>query len=299
MIGSALVSLLRERSFPTVLAPARRELDLRDGRQVERYFAERRPEHVFMLAARVGGILANQTDPAGFLEENARIGLNVFSACRKHGTKKNLFVASSCVYPREAPQPVREESLLEGPFEPTNEGFALSKVMSVRLASYYERQYGLVTVCPVLCNTYGTNDSFDLERSHVLSALVRRFVDAVDRGADVVTLWGSGAPRRDFLHVDDAARALLFLMENVNDSSPVNVGPGDDVSIRDLAGTIARLTGFHGVIRWDRSRPDGMPRKCLDVSRLRGMGFRVEIGLDEGISRTIDEYRRRKAAGEI
>jgi GDP-L-fucose synthase len=292
MVGSAVVRLLRSRGYPAILAPLRAELDLLDGPGVENYFRAHRPEYVFMIAARVGGIAANSSDPAGFLSDNARMTLNLFQACQRFPPRKNLFLGSSCIYPRMCPQPIKEEYLLTGPFEPTNEGYAIAKLMGLRYAAFLHRQYGMPTVCPVPCNLYGTNDHFDFERSHVLSALVRRFVDAVDEGMDKVTLWGSGEPRREFLHVDDAAEAILLLMEKAPD--PVNVGSGGDISIRDLASLVARLVGYRGEILCDREKPDGMPVKCLDVSRLSYYGFRPRITLEQGVGKTIGEYKERK-----
>jgi len=295
MVGAALLRILKIEGYGSVLSPARAELDLLDRRAVFDYFALHRPEHVFMVAARVGGIAANQADPVGFLDENLQITLNLFAACHLHPTLKNLFLGSSCIYPRECPQPMREGHLLTGPLEPTNEAYALAKIAGLKAAVYYERQFGVKTVCPMPCNVYGTGDHFDFERSHVLSALVRRFVDAADERADRVTLWGTGIARREFVHVEDVARACLFFMRNVETSEHVNVGPGVDISIRDLASLIGRMAGYAGTIEWDPSRPDGMLRKCLEVSRLRALGFDTAIGLEEGIARTLDEYRALKA----
>lgn len=299
MVGSAVLRLLQRRSFKQILIPSRRELDLCDWHQVDAYFARYRPDYVFMIAAKVGGIAANRADPVGFLSENVRMEINLFEACYKYHTRKNLFLGSSCVYPRECPQPMKEEYLLTGLLEPTNEGYALAKIMGLKLAKYYHQQYGMLTVCPMPCNIYGTNDHFDLQRSHVLSALVRRFVDAQGQDASTVTLWGTGAARREFIHVDDAAEALLFLMDNYDSSDLLNVGTGSDISIHDLASLIAKEVGYGGDIRWDSSKPDGMPRKCLDISKLTTMGFQPRISLEEGIRRTIAEYRQLKLEGRV
>ena len=299
MVGSAVCRLLRRQFFERILAPTRRELNLCDRAQVDAYFAKHRPDYVFMIAAKVGGIAANRADPVGFLSENVRMEINLFEACHKYQTRKNLFMGSSCIYPRESPQPMKEEYLLTGPLEPTNEGYALAKIVGLKLAKYYHQQYGMLTVCPMPCNIYGTGDHFDLQRSHVLSALVRRFVDAQDQGASSVTLWGTGVARREFIHVEDMVEALLFLMDNYDSPDIINVGTGTDISIHDLASLIAREVGYTGEIHWDSGRPDGMPRKCLDVSRLTAMGFQPRIGLEEGIRRTIAEYLvsvRRKGA---
>jgi GDP-L-fucose synthase len=299
MVGAALVKLLGERGFADVLAPPRAELELTSPEQVDRWFDRHRPEYVFMIGAKVGGIAANSADPVGFLSENVKAQLSLFEACRKYGTRKNLFLGSSCIYPRECPQPIRESYLMTGPLEPTNEGYALAKIMGLKMAEYYWRQFGMKTICPMPCNIYGTGDHFDFQRSHVLSALVRRFVDAKDEGRPVLELWGTGVARREFLHVDDAAAIMLFLMENYEENAIINMGPGTDVTIKELAGMIAGAVGYAGEIRWDPSKPDGMPRKCMEVSRLEAMGVRPSIGLPEGIRRTIAEYRELKRAGAI
>lgn len=291
MVGSALVHALKHRSFTNLLTPTHRELDLCNNAQVEDYFAEHRPEYVFMIAAKVGGIAVNKADPVGFLRDNLKMQLNLFEACHRVGTRKNVFLGSSCIYPRECPQPMKEEYLLTGPLEPTNEGYALAKITGLKLAKYYYEQFGMLTISPMPCNIYGTNDHFDLERSHVLSALVRRFIDAKDERKPFVTLWGTGSARREFIHVQDVAEALLFLMETYNSSEIINVGTGTDISIRDLARLIAEQAEYAGDIRWDESKPDGMPRKCLDTSRLSRLGWQASIGLEEGIRRTITEYR--------
>ncbi len=299
MVGSAVYRLLQRRQFKHILAPPRSELDLLSRDMVESYFAEHRPDYVLMIAAKVGGIGANRADPVGFLAENIRMQNNLFEACHQYGTRKNLFLGSSCIYPREAPQPMKEEYLLTGPLEPTNEGYALAKIVGLRLAEYYYRQYEMLTICPMLCNIYGTNNHFDLENSHVLAALVRRFVDAQDQGVSTVTLWGTGSARREFIHVDDVARAILFLMDNYERTDIINVGTGVDVTISDLANLVAQGVGYTGEILWDSSKPDGMPRKCLDISKLTELGFQSEVSLKEGIAQTIVEYRTLKAEGRI
>lgn len=291
------MKLLRQHGFSNVLAPNRKELDLLSREAVHSYFERHRPEHVLMIAAKVGGIAANMADPVGFFEQNMRMVLNLYSACERYETTKNLFLGSSCVYPRESPQPMKEELLLTGPLEPTNEGYALAKIAGLKLASYLHRQRRLRTVCPMLCNIYGTGDHFEFERSHVLSALVRRFVDARDARAESVTLWGTGIGRREFIHVDDAARAILFFMDTVDVPEPINIGTGVDISIKELALLIASKVGFHGEIQWDSSKPDGMLRKCLDVSRMRELGFVPNVKLDDGIARLVDEYKNKKAQG--
>lgn len=298
MVGSALIRLLNGRHL-SILAPTHRELDLCDRPQVEDYFAEYHPQYVFMIAAKVGGIAANKDDPVGFLSDNVRMQFNLFEACHKFGTVRNLFLGSSCIYPRECPQPMKEDYLLTGPLEPTNEGYALAKIVGLKLASYYYSQHGMLTICPMPCNIYGTNDHFDLQRSHVLSALVRRFVDAQDEGTPFVTLWGTGSARREFIHVEDVAQALIFLMESYQSTELINVGTGTDISIHDLGILIAEQVGYSGDVCWDQSKPDGMPRKCLDISRLTTLGFRALVTLEQGIRQTITEYRQLKAEGMV
>ena len=299
MVGFSIYRLLQKYSQKNLLTPSRNELNLDDREQVNEYFEQHRPEYVLMIGAKVGGIIANKSDPVGFLSENARMQLNLFESCHKYGTRKNLFLGSSCIYPRDCPQPIKEEYLLTGALEPTNEGYALAKIMGLKLAKYYYEQYGMLTVCPMPCNIYGTNDHFDLERSHVLSALVRRFVDAVDENKPSVTLWGTGMAKREFIHVDDVAEALLFLMENYNSPDIINLGTGKDISIYDLAMLIAQKVNYQGEICWDKTKPDGILRKCLDTSRLTELGFQARISLEEGITRTIAEYRQLKKEGKI
>jgi GDP-L-fucose synthase len=298
MVGSALVRRLAAQGYRRLLTPSRSALDLRDAAAVDRYFSVERPEYVFMIAAKVGGIAANAADPVGFMNDNLTMTLSLFGAAHRHGVRKSLFLGSSCIYPKACPQPMREEHLLTGPLEPTNEAYAIAKIAGLKLADYYFRQYGVVTVCPMPCNIYGTNDHFDLEKAHVLSALVRRFVDAVDDDAEEVTLWGTGAARREFIHVEDVVTAMLLLMDRCQTPEIVNVGTGVDVSIADLAALVAGEAGYRGRILWDRSKPDGMPRKCLDVSRIARLGFVPAIDLQEGIRMTVREYRALRPAGE-
>jgi len=295
MVGSSLSKALAQYGHLTLLTPSRKQLNLLDSNAVDDYFKEFRPDYVFMLAAKVGGIMANKTDQVGFLRDNAQIALNLFDACWKHQTKKNLFLGSSCIYPRECIQPMKEEYLMTGSLEPTNEGYAISKIMGLKLAKYYYEQYGMVTICPMPCNIYGTNDHFDLDKSHVLSSLIRRFVDAKDEDKECVSLWGTGAARREFIHVDDVVRALIFLMVNYNSPEIVNLGSGKDISIMELANLIADKVGYTGAIHWDTSKPDGMPRKCLDISKMMDMGFQSQIDLRSGIESLISEYRQLKS----
>jgi GDP-L-fucose synthase len=299
MVGSAILRLLQQGGHTGFLTADRSVLDLRRQAAVLDFFARERPEVVVISAARVGGIAANMREPAAFLFDNLGIQNNLFEASLKYGVKRVIFLASSCIYPAQSPQPMREEYVLTGALEPTNEGYALAKIAGLKMARYFHDQHGLSAMCLVPCNLYGTNDHFDLERSHVLSALVRRFADAADEGRRAVTLWGTGVARREFLHVDDLARAVVFLDPMVSSPDFINVGSGEDISIFDLAHLIARHVGFDGEILWDSSKPDGMLRKLLDVTRMREIGFQPDITLAMGIARTIGEYRELKAAGAV
>lgn len=297
MVGSALVRALRNHGASEIITAGRAELDLRDGAAVERFFDRERPEVVILAAARVGGIQANRSRPAEFIRDNLAIQTNVIHQAHLSGVRKLVFLGTSCVYPRECPQPMKEEYLLTGPLEPTNEAYAIAKIAGLKMAQYYNRQYGLDVICPMPSNVYGTNDNFDPEHAHVLSSLVRKFSDAADQSRDEVVVWGSGSARREFLHVDDLAGAVLLLMERWNSSAIINVGAGSDISIRELAHLIAVKTGYRGRIGWDRSMPDGMPQKLLDVSKISALGFVPEISLEEGVERTIREYRQITMAG--
>lgn len=292
MVGSAIVRLLRKRGFENLILCNYCELDLRDTPAVQEFFEAQKPEIVFLAAARVGGIQANLDHPAEFLYDNLAIQNNVIHQSFLNGVKKFCFLGSSCIYPRECPQPMKEQYLLTGPLEPTNEGYALAKIAGLKMVEYYRRQYGFGGISAMPCNLYGTNDSFDPLHSHVLSALIKIFVDAVDSGTNNVSIWGTGSSRREFMHVDDAAEAIVFLVDNYDSPEFINVGWGKDVSISDLARLVAERAGFTGNITWDSSKPDGMPRKCMDVSRMKELGYCPIITLEEGIDKTIEEYRK-------
>jgi GDP-L-fucose synthase len=291
LVGSAIERRLRERGATNLLLRTHAELDLTDQRAVEDFFTQERPDYVFLAAAKVGGILANDTRPAEFLRDNLAIQTNVIHSAWKHGTRKLCFLGSSCIYPKLAPQPLKEESLLTGPLEPTNEWYAIAKIAGIKMCQAYRRQYGFDAISLMPTNLYGPGDNFDLQTSHVLPALVRKFHEAAARGDEVVTVWGTGTPRREFLHVDDLAAAAVFLMENYSEEQFINVGTGEDLTIRELAQLVAEATGFKGRIETDPGKPDGTPRKLMDVSRLNAMGWSPKIGLKEGIERTVREYR--------
>ncbi|MBK3529691.1 MULTISPECIES: GDP-L-fucose synthase [unclassified Streptomyces] len=285
LVGSAVARRLADDGHE-VLTRGRDLLDLRDAARTETYLKEVRPDAVVLAAAKVGGIMANSTYPVQFLEDNLRIQLSVIAGAHAAGTQRLLFLGSSCIYPRLAPQPIREESLLTGELEPTNEAYALAKIAGIVQTQSYRRQYGASYISAMPTNLYGPGDNFDLETSHVLPALIRRFHEARRDEAPEVTLWGSGSPRREFLHVDDLAAACVSLLEAYDGDEPVNIGCGEDLTIRELAQTVRDVTGYEGRIAWDTSKPDGTPRKLLDVTRLNALGFTPKIPLRDGIART-------------
>jgi GDP-L-fucose synthase len=286
MVGAAIVRLLRERGFTNLLLRTRAELDLCDNHAVRAFYQQHRPAYVFVAAARVGGIMANSTLPVEFLSENLQIELNLINGAHAFGVKKLLFLGSSCIYPKFAPQPMREDALLTGPLEPTNEAYALAKICGIRLCQAYARQHGANFISAMPTNLYGPEDNFDLQSSHVLPALIRKFHIAKETSAKSVTLWGTGAAYREFLHVDDLAEACVFLMEKYDNPELVNVGCGEDLTIRDLAGLISRVVGFSGNLEWDTTKPDGTPRKLLEVSKLAALGWKAKISLEKGLAET-------------
>nr|WP_023588335.1 GDP-L-fucose synthase [Streptomyces thermolilacinus] len=285
LVGSAMIRRLTADGHE-VITRDRGTLDLRDAAATGAFLADVRPDAVVLAAAKVGGILANSTQPVPFLEDNLRIQLSVIAGAHAAGVPRLLFLGSSCIYPKHAPQPIREDALLTGPLEPTNEPYALAKIAGICQVQSYRRQFGAQYISAMPTNLYGPGDNFDLETSHVLPALVRRFHEAREAGRDEVTLWGSGTPRREFLHVDDLADACATLLASYDGDAPVNVGCGQDLTIRELAETVAEVTGFTGRIAWDTSKPDGTPRKLLDVSRLTGLGWKPRVPLRDGIAAT-------------
>ena len=289
MVGSAIVRALRQAGYDNLIMRTSRELDLRDGEKVAVFFAETRPEYVFLAAAKVGGILANSSFPADFLYDNLAIQTNVFHQAYMHGVKKLLFLGSSCIYPRDCPQAIREEYLLAGPLEPTNEWYAIAKIAGIKMCQAYRKQYGCNFISAMPTNLYGPGDSFDLETSHVVPAMLRKFHDAKESGVPP-RLWGTGDPRREFLHVEDCAEACLFLMKHYSDQKIINVGAGKDIAIVDLAILLAHVVGYAGAVLWDSSKPDGTPRKLLDCSRLNALGWRPNISLREGLESSYRWY---------
>ena len=286
LVGSAIVRKLREQGYTNLLLAGRDQLDLRDRASVEAFFAAQKPEIVFLAAAKVGGIHANNAYPAEFLFENLQIQDNVIDAAYRHGARKLTFLGSSCIYPKLAPQPIKEDYLLTGPLEPTNEWYAIAKIAGIKLCQAYRRQYGFNAISLMPTNLYGPGDNFDLQNSHVLPALIRKFHEATQRGDQEVVMWGTGTPRREFLHVDDMADACVYLTQTYEGEDIVNVGVGEDISIRELAELVRDITGFQGAIVNDTSKPDGTPRKLLDVSKLHALGWRAKIPLRDGIAET-------------
>jgi len=295
LVGSAILRKLRAEGYTNLVTRTRQELDLRDQAAVNRFFEEERPEYVFLAAAKVGGILANSTYPADFIRDNLLIQTHVIDAAYRYGVKKLLFLGSSCIYPKHAPQPMKEEHLLTGPLEPTNEAYAVAKIAGIKMCQAYRRQYGFNAISLMPTNLYGPGDNFDLQTSHVLPALIRKFHEAKEEGRKEVVVWGTGTPRREFLHVDDLADAALFLMKHYESEEIINVGVGEDISIRELAELIARIVGFEGEIVYDTTKPDGTPRKLLDTSRLFALGWRPKIPLEEGIRQTYRWFLEHRA----
>lgn len=296
LVGSAIVRKLESSGFRNVVGKTSAELDLKDRDAVFAYMAEAKPKYLVLAAAKVGGILANSTYPVDFLSDNMRIQVNVLDAALAHDVERVLFLGSSCIYPKFAPQPIREDSLLTGHLEPTNDAYAIAKIAGILQTQAVRRQYGLPWISAMPTNLYGPNDNFSPQGSHVLPALIRRYDEAAKAGAPVVTNWGSGTPRREFLHADDMADACLHLLEHYDGPSQVNVGTGTDVTIREIAETIARVTGFDGTTEWDTSKPDGTPQKLLDVSTLAEAGWTAKISLEDGMERTVAWYRDQSGA---
>jgi len=292
MVGSACVRKFEREGYTNILKRRHAELDLRDQKAVRDFFDSEQPDYVILAAARVGGIMANKMHCAEFLLENLEIQNNVIMQSFLHKVKKFCFLGSSCIYPCHASQPMKEEYLLSGPLEPTNEGYALAKVAGYKLCLYLSRQYGWDTISLMPCNLYGPNDTYDFVNGHVFPTLVRRFVEAAKENRPEVVLWGTGKPRREFLHVDDLANAIFYFMRNREEPEIINVGCGKDITIRELAKRIASAAGYKGKISWDSSKPDGVYRKLMDSSRASELGWKPQITLDEGIRQTISEYQR-------
>jgi GDP-L-fucose synthase len=290
LAGSAICRALADRGFDTVITRTSSELDLRSASAVDAFVADEKPEYVFLAAAKVGGIFANDSFPADFIRDNLQIQTNVIDASYRHGVRKLCFLGSSCIYPRLAPQPIREDSLLTGPLESTNEWYAVAKIAGIKMCQAYHKQYGFNAISVMPTNLYGPGDNFDLQKSHVLPALLRKFDAAKQAAEPTVTIWGSGTPRREFLFVEDLADACCFLMENYDSPEIINVGVGEDLTIAELAMLIKDVVGFSGKIEHDRSKPDGTPRKLLDVSKLQSLGWKPRTALADGVRKTYEWY---------
>lgn len=288
MVGSAIVRALKAKGYINLVVKSSKELDLKNQQAVHDFFSQEQPEYVFLAAAKVGGIHANNTYPATFIYDNIMIQSNVIQAAYDFNVKKLLFLGSSCIYPKFAPQPIKEEYLLTGSLEPTNEAYAIAKIAGLKMCQFYKQQYGCNFISAMPTNLFGVNDNFNLENSHVLPALLRKFIEAKQNNKQEVTIWGSGTPMREFLFVDDLAEACLFLMENYNGIETVNIGTGEDVSIKELAETIMKIVGFEGSLIFDASKPDGAPRKLLDVSKINNLGWKHQTNLEEGIQKTLN-----------
>lgn len=288
MVGSAIVRALKAKGYINLIVKSSKELDLKNQQSVHDFFNQEQPEYVFLAAAKVGGIHANNSYPATFIYDNLMIQSNVIQAAYEFNVKKLLFLGSSCIYPKFAPQPIKEEYLLTGSLEPTNEAYAIAKIAGLKMCQFYKQQYGCNFISAMPTNLFGVNDNFNLENSHVLPALLRKFIEAKQNNKQEVTIWGSGTPMREFLFVDDLAEACLFLMENYNGIETVNIGTGEDVSIKELAETIMKIVGFEGSLIFDASKPDGAPRKLLDVSKINNLGWKHQTNLEEGIQKTLN-----------
>ena len=291
MVGSAILRALQAQGYSNFLLRTSGELDLRNQLAVADFFANEKPDYVFLAAAKVGGIIANNTFRADFIYENLMIQSNVIHQAYVNGVKKLLFLGSSCIYPKLAPQPLKEEYLLTGLLEPTNEPYAIAKIAGIKMCDGYRDQYGCNFISVMPTNLYGPNDNYDLNNSHVLPAMLRKFIMAKRKGEASVTIWGTGSPMREFLHADDLAEACLFLMENYNDAGLVNIGIGTDISILDLALLVKKIVGFEGTVLTDLSKPDGTPRKLMDVSKLNGLGWKAKITLENGIQKVFEEIK--------
>lgn len=293
MVGRSLVRVLEENGYKNILFKSRDELDLRKQNKVKLFFEEYKPEIVIHLAAKVGGIIANINNPATFIYDNLMMQSNIIHYAYKNGCKKLIFLGSSCIYPREAPQPMNEGLLLSGKLEPTNQSYAVAKIAGIQLCQSYSKQYGCNFISPLPCNLYGPGDHFETENSHVMAALIRRIHKAKDENHEFVTVWGSGIPRREFLYVDDLANALVFLLENYDDSEIINVGSGKDIGIKELAEKIKKIIGFSGSIKFDTSKPDGMMQKLLDISKIEKLGWKAKTTLDQGIENSYKYYLKK------
>lgn len=292
LVGSAIMRKLQKEGYENLVTRTHKELELTDNRQVQEFFEKEKPEYVFMAGAKVGGIMANKNFPAEMIYQNIEIQNNIIHNSYLNKVKKLLFLGSSCIYPRLAPQPIKEEYLLTGPLEPTNQAYAIAKISGIVMCQSYNKEYGTNFIAAMPTNLYGPNDNFDYENSHVFPAMIRKFHDAKEKKEGSITFWGTGTPKREFMHVDDVASATLFLMLNYNDSEIINVGTGEDVSILELVNKMKKITNYSGKVIWDKEKPDGMPRKLLDVSKINNLGWKHTIDVDRGIAETYEWFRK-------
>ena len=299
LVGSAIWRELGRLGASHLIGKSRSEVDLLNAHSVDGFFEKERPEYVFVAAAKVGGILANSNMPADFLFQNLAIQNNLIDAAKRFGAKKLLFLGSSCIYPKHAPQPIQEEHLLTGPLEPTNEWYAIAKIAGIKMCQAYRRQYGSDFISAMPTNMYGTNDNYDPKNSHVLPALIRRFHEAKEAMAASVTCWGTGSPLREFMHSDDLGRACVFLMERYSEEAHINVGSGQEVSIKQLAELVKKVIEYPGDIAWDSSKPDGTPRKLMDSSKLFALGYRPQVNLEDGIRGAYEDFKSQIARGQV
>jgi GDP-L-fucose synthase len=299
MVGSAIVKNLQQKGFTNIITRTRQELDLLNQSEVFSFFETTKPDYVFLAAAKVGGIIGNRENPADFIYENLTIETNIIHASYVHGVKKLLFLGSSCIYPKFAPQPITENMLLSGELEPTNEYYAIAKIAGIKLCEAYRRQYGCNFISVMPTNLYGSHDSYNLQNSHVIPAMLRKFHEAKEGNSPTVTIWGTGTPMREFLHADDLADACTFLMETYNEKGHINIGTGLDVTIKELAETIQKVTGYSGEIIFDTTKPDGTPRKLLDVSKLHTLGWQHSINLKNGLEMAYDAFLKEKSFGVL
>ena len=290
LVGSAIVRKLESDGYTNIITRTHAELDLLNQKAVTDFFESEKPEYVFLAAAKVGGIMANKTYPADFIYQNLVIETNIVESAHQSGVIKLLFLGSSCIYPKLAPQPIKEEYLMTGPLEPTNDAYAIAKIAGIKMCQSYNTQYGTNYISVMPTNLYGENDNFDPETSHVLPALIRKFYEAKLAEAPSISMWGTGTAKREFLYVDDMATACLHLMNTYNEPEIVNIGTGEDITIKELAETVAKIVGYEGTLEWDATKPDGTPRKLLDVSRLHSLGFKHTVSLEEGIKKTYEWY---------
>jgi len=290
LVGSAIVRKLESDGYTNIITRTHAELDLLNQKAVTDFFESEKPEYVFLAAAKVGGIMANKTYPADFIYQNLVIETNIVESAHQSGVIKLLFLGSSCIYPKLAPQPIKEEYLMTGPLEPTNDAYAIAKIAGIKMCQSYNTQYGTNYISVMPTNLYGENDNFDPETSHVLPALIRKFYEAKLAEAPSISMWGTGTAKREFLYVDDMATACIHLMNTYNEPEIVNIGTGEDITIKELAETVAKIVGYEGILEWDATKPDGTPRKLLDVSRLHSLGFKHTVSLEEGIKKTYEWY---------